>query len=511
MNKKRCKDDKIIITCIGKNSTQVTGSCNVVSYPKDDGTRGIFIIEMGLPQGGHSIEEQFRDMKSMTTQILSSGCLKTNDINTSVNATFLHSHVDHTGLLALLNSDNGFNGKIYCSKASEIISKHLIKDCYKIHNGHVNYLKSKGKKITHIYTEPQMYDMFDKMFAVDIDKEIMVDSNLKIKLRNNSHTVDSCNLSVYCKIPSTKRWKSILFTSDLGSKINYKLSDYLKEQDISIEHYNIVFSEATYAKKDTQREMTKQLAIDERRDLKQRILNDLKQGKRVLCPTFSFSRSQQLITYFYEWFKDDEWIKNNDIQFVMDSNLMNNINKAYMNILEGEELEKFQKVMNWNKLKKIDTFDGTMAFLSQKKASVVLSSSGFLTNGKVVTYLQNYLDDSNSDIILTGYCDQYSEGTMGYKLTHDDIKIVKLDGVKKEDKHTLRKNASIKSYKTFSSHISRQELLDLFVYLNTDKIVVQHCNKENKEEFIKNANEYVRSKNKTTKIVGSFKDAQFVI
>lgn len=509
--RKKCKDENVIISCIGQNATQVTGSCNIVSYPKDDGSRGLFIVELGLPQGNHSIELQYRDMKHMANEILSGGYLKTNDINTSVNATFLHSHVDHTGLLALLNSDNGFNGNIYCSKASKEITKHLIKDCWKIHYSHVNYLKHKGKKVTPIYTENQMYDMFEKMEDIEVNKEVVIDSNLKIKLRRNSHTIDSCNISVYCKIPSTKRWKTILFTSDMGSKINYKLSNYLHKQDISEEHYDIVFTEATYAKRDKCREMTKQLAIDERRDLKNRILNDLKQGRRVLCPTFSFSRSQQLITYFYEWYKDDEWIKNNDIQFVMDSNLMNNINKAYMNILEGEDLTKFKEVMSWNKLKKIDTFDKTMTFISQKKPSVVLSSSGFLTNGKVVTYLQNYLDDSKADIILTGYCDQYNQGTMGYKLTHDDIKVVKLEGVRKEDKHTLRKNASVKSYKTFSSHISRQELLDLFVYLNADKIVVQHCNQEDKDEFIKDCREYVRNKNKTTKIVGSFKNAQFII
>lgn len=510
MGKKKDKE-KVIVTSVGTSTSGVTGSCWTVSYPKDDNTRGLFIVEMGLPQGEHTIEKQYNTMERMAKSIVNGGYLSNTETNTSVNACFGHSHVDHIGLMPLMNSENGFRGKIYGSKESIEISKRLWKDCYKIQNSHVKYLNSKGKNKKLIYTESQMYDMFDHLVAATPDEEIVVDSNLKIKFKHNSHTIDSCNISIYCKIPSTKRWKKVLYTSDLGSKVNFDLSHYLKQQDISTEHYDLVISEATYSSDNEERKMTKKLAKQEREELRKLILSSLKEGKRVLLPTFSFSRSQQLITYFYEWFKDDEWIKNNGINFIMDSNLMLSVNEAYANILEDEEKELFTEVMSWNRLKKIDTYQGTMTFLADKRPSVALVSSGFMENGKITSYLPIYVGSSRAVIIITGYCSQDNQGSMGSKILGEQ-KTITFNTDSKKDRTTVIKRAEVYQFKTFSSHISHDELLNLFVELNCSKIVIHHCNEENKEDFTKECKKYLRDRNKTTQVTCVSKSTnQFVL
>ena len=499
MGRKKKKNNNIIVTCMGASIKQVTGSHWVIKYNKDDGTKGILHIESGLPQGEHTILSQYNAMKKMKQDILYNGNIENNDINTSVNVIISHAHIDHLGLIPIFNDDNGFKGNIYVTKKQSEISKKLLKDCFKIHNSDVKYLKLKGRKVDLLYTESQLYNCFYHYKIINEYEDITVDSNLKLYYRTNSHTIDSTNIMISIKKPNTNRWYNIWYSGDLGNDINYKTSNYLSVQDLPTK-MDFAICEGTYTKK-PKINITKSMASEERKRLKELILSSLKEGKRILFPTFSFSRSQQLITYMYEWFKDDEWINKNNIKFVMDSNLMLEINKSYSKILEGDDKKLFDNVMNWDKLKKISTYDGTMAFLSDKSPSVVFTSSGFMEAGKVMNYLPEYLGNSNCVIILTGYCSQNNEGSMGWKILNDEQKTITFNSGNKNDRKTVLKRANIYQFKTFSGHASYEQLMNIFGNLKCSKIILHHMEEENKKEFIEDAKEYLLSKNKTTPIV----------
>ena len=49
--------------------------------------------------------------------------------------------------------------------------------------------------------------------------------------------------------------------------------------------------------------------------------------------------------------------------------------------------ELFDKVMSWKQLKKIETYDGSVALMSKRQPRIILASSGFLENGKICFYL----------------------------------------------------------------------------------------------------------------------------
>ena len=48
MTKRKSKDNDIIVSSLGNSTDNVTGSCFSISYPKDDNTRGLIILECGL-------------------------------------------------------------------------------------------------------------------------------------------------------------------------------------------------------------------------------------------------------------------------------------------------------------------------------------------------------------------------------------------------------------------------------------------------------------------------------
>ena len=69
MSKKRKKDMDIIVSCVGSSRDNVTGSCWTVSYAKDNGERGLVVLECGLSQGEQDVLKSYNDNKRMLESI----------------------------------------------------------------------------------------------------------------------------------------------------------------------------------------------------------------------------------------------------------------------------------------------------------------------------------------------------------------------------------------------------------------------------------------------------------
>ena len=478
MSKKK-KEDEIIVSFLGKEKEGVTGSCVSISYLKNDNTRGLIVIDCGLCQEGHNVKERYNNNKNMLDDI-------GKDVVENCEIVLLsHSHADHVANLSYFNSDNGFNGAILGTKETLEISKKLIKDSLHIHKKDIEYMKSKGYKVKPLYTEPQMYEMFNHMEEIPIEQKIKINDNLTLVFHRNSHVIGATSISIYIKKPNGSI-KHILYSGDIGSSNNKPFEEYLWTSHLP-HKCNLFISEATYNKKEIQ--FNKNKAKNEREWLKNYIEENLKAGKRILFPTFAFARSQQLVTDFYKWFKDEEWFK--DIPIYMDGLLMNEINSVYSRILKDEDKELFDKVMSWKNIRKIKDYTGTLSILSKREVGIYLTSSGFCEGGRITTYLPTFLPKSNDCIIFTGYCGS----NVGNQIIDDDCKLIKFS---KDEVYV--KNADIHQLHTYSSHIQYNELLKLFESMRCDKILIHHSD-DNKYEFVKEAKEYLMSKGITTQIM----------
>lgn len=110
----------------------------------------------------------------------------------------------------------------------------------------------------------------------------------------NNHCVGSCQLELFIKKPSGKVAK-IFYSSDLGSNYNSKQSPFLDDIIYSTTS-DIAIFEATYGNKD--RNFAKKEVINERKDLITQIKKYTSMNHRVLIPSFSFSRSQMLMSFY---------------------------------------------------------------------------------------------------------------------------------------------------------------------------------------------------------------------
>ena len=477
------KNYNIEIEELGGACVGVTGSCTVITYYNEElDERRNIILEMGLIQGEQDVYLQYLDNAKMLQHITREILEKADYIALS------HPHADHCCNLPHANTKNGFNGAIISSHKTLEISKKLIADSVYIHERNIEQIKNgSGKKVKPLYTEQDMHDMFSKMEAVEVGVKIPLNKNVTIQLHTNNHSVGSVGISLWIRKPNNQI-KHILYSGDMGSNHNFKYNYFTDKYNLP-NKCNVFISEATYWEKG--RSFNEKIADAQRKEFKDYLMSSLKQGKRVLICTFAYNRSQQLMQQLYDWFAQDESFT---YPIVIDGFLTNKINDTFRNILEGEDRERWDKTMNWSKFKFNREYPSTLATLSVRTSGIYICSSGFLTAGRSITYLQTMLGNSNDCVVSIGYCGE--EGSKGWQVFDSEQNTVTIGSGK--DKKVIFKRAECKKFSSFSSHIQRDELLKIWANMNCEQIIVHHS--ECDEEFIKEAREYLKDRNKTTKI-----------
>ena len=398
----------------------------------------------------------------------------------------LMSRVDHCGDLAYLNSNNGFNGRILGTNQTLEVAKELIEDTLNIHIKNIEKLKSLGRKTRPLYTKQDMFDMFEKMEVVPSYKKITLNEWVTIEFVNAGHCLGSSMIHLWIKKPNQSIFH-IIMSGDMGSEQN-KLIHPLAEKREQITKCNLFISEATYNKKS--RSFNKCDVQKEFEDFKYTIKENLLQGKQILLPVFSFNKVQEFLILFYEWLKDEEWFNENDFPIICDGVLMHKITNVFKRTLCDDKKDYFNEVCNWNKIKVNKTFDGTMAIMSKKEPMIIMASSGFMQQGRVVAYVKQLLGSKKGVILTTGYIG--GEGSIGWKIAESPQKTVSIE------KQVILKRALVKSYHCFSSHIQYDELESLYAGLRCEKILIHHSSKEDKLNFV---NEMRKNTNKKIECV----------
>lgn len=123
---------------------------------------------------------------------------------------------------------------------------------------------------------------------------------------------------------------------------------------------------------------------------------------------------------------------------------------------------------------------------------IVISSSGFCTNGRILSYLDKYLRDINSMICFSGYVGN-DESYLSYRIKNGKpYKTININ------KNPVPNKADCITMSTFSSHANFNDLLKYGSNLRTNQLILVHgsveaknCLKEHlKNEIAKNDNTY---------------------
>lgn len=256
---------------------------------------------------------------------------------------------------------------------------------------------------------------------------------------------------------------------------------------------DVSIMESTYGSREKVNKKTRDFDVEH---LRVAVNTVLERKGTLLLPCFSFSRTQELLTVLYLIFGCDDSFK---ADVVVDSKLSCEISDLYETILKGEDLELWMKVRNWK----------NVVFLSEKEESkmcqndttpkIVLSSSGFCTNGRIVNYLQKFLSDPNSMVVFSGYVGD-NPSYLSYRIkNYKDYKKLTINKV------PVVNRADCISLSTFSSHANRDDLIKFGSSLNTNKLILVHGSEESKKSLSESLRKEISKNDKTFRVLCSNK------
>jgi len=333
-----------------------------------------------------------------------------------------HAHLDHSGMIPWLcgHSDQ----TVIATELTGEISNLLQKDSVKI---------AKMEGYAAPYSSKDVKEAEHSLIPVEPKQSRQIGSDHELKIHSAGHIPGSLMFELIGE-------KSILFTGDLNV-IDTRLVRGTKPVSC-----DILFLETTYAGREHQN----------RKELEKQFLNKIEEvvnrGGIAVIPSFAVARSQEIIMV----------LKNSGYNIWFDG-MGKKVSKIFLKypkrLRSADELRKA-----FNKVHLVHSDQGRKKAL---KSEVIITSSGMMDGGPVLSYMNKLKTDRKSAVILTGY---QVEGTNS-RLLMDKRKL---------DFYGVRENVECEvQYFDFSAHAGHSELVEFAKNCKPEKIILFHG--ENRE------------------------------
>jgi metallo-beta-lactamase family protein len=377
------------------------------------------LIDCGMFQGLKELREL--NWKDLTVNV------QTIDV-----VLLTHGHLDHVGYLPRL-VQQGFKGVIIGTAPTLAIAEIILKDSAKIHEEEAekankeNY--SKHNPALPFYTLKDVEKTI-KLFQVElIDKWITLSEHISYRFQYNGHIIGATFIELDIN------GKRFVFSGDIGRN-----NDYLLDNPKKPEWADFLFIESTYGNKLHPEEDLEAL-------LSELIVDIIHKKGNLIIPSFAVERLQTLMYILWKLYQKN---KIPNIPIFIDSPMGNNV------------LEVFNRFPKWHKLSSKDyhamcahvninqSYKETWETIDNTRSKIIIAGSGMVTGGRVLTYLQQLIDEPSTTVLLVGY---QAEGTRGRQL-QDGAHEIRFYG-----KYYPVK-ATIKSIESLSAHGDQRDLLN---------------------------------------------------
>jgi len=374
--------DKIFIHFLGAAGT-VTGSKYLIEAPEKK-----FLVDCGLFQG-------LKELRLLNWDHLPV------DVSTIDFVLLTHGHLDHVGYLPRLIKD-GFKGKIYGTAPTIDIAEIILRDSARLQEEEAKQANEEGFSKHHpakaLYTEQDVESTITHFSPIDLNQWIDLGAEVNARFQTNGHIIGSTFIEVHVQ------GKKLVFSGDVG-----QVDDLLLIPPKRPVEADILFIESTYGDR-----LHPEGDIKER--LKTIVLETIAKGGSVIIPSFAVERTQVMMYLLWQLRVSGELP---DVPMIMDSPMGSRV------------LSVFEKHRDWHKLPAaeyramceqfhvVENFRETLRLIETKYPKIIIAGSGMVTGGRVLSYLQNYLENAQHTVLLVGY---QGEGTRGRQLlegTHE--------------------------------------------------------------------------------------------
>jgi metallo-beta-lactamase family protein len=415
----------------------VTGSKHLINTGDPSGKNGFqVLIDCGLFQGPKEWRERnWRDTPIPARQI---------------DAVILtHAHLDHCGWIPRLVKE-GFRGAIYATSPTIDLCGIILPDSGHLQEEDASFYnkikKSKHDPALPLYTFEEAQTSLQYFKPVHLEQTVSLSPEISFRFVPAAHILGSCMAEVSLTINSQA--KRLLFTGDIGRVRDHKVAPgkVVHSGPQEGETADVLVMESTYGN----RQHPKQDPLPELAAL---IRDTAKRGGSVIVPAFAIERTQKFI-FILKHLIECEQIPR--IPVFCDSPMAIKAVEVFLKHDEEysdetrEMIRKYGSPLDWPGFTFASTPAESKKINTAMMPSIIISSSGMVTGGRILHHLQQRLPDPRNLVLFIGF---QAPGTRGFAIKNKSAE-VKIFG----DYVPIR--AQVAALEQFSDHADPPELLE---------------------------------------------------
>jgi len=415
----------------------VTGSKHLISIGPDPRGSGGFqaLIDCGMFQGPKEWRERnWQDMPVPARKI---------------NAVVLtHAHIDHCGWIPRLVKA-GFRGPIYATPATIDLCGILLPD-----SGHLQeedaafynkFKKSKHDPALPLYTLEEAQASLQYFRAVQFGENKQLCPVISFRFVRAAHILGSSMVELTLR--SNGQTRLLLFTGDIGRVRDQNVAPgkVVRSGPTEGETADILVMESTYGNR-------QHPTVDPRPQLAELIRRTAERGGSVIVPAFAVERTQKFLFMLKELMESGQLPA---IPVFCDSPMAIKAVEVFMKHT-GEYSEETRRLLGrygspieWPGFTFASTAEQSKKINDVRFPSIIVSSSGMVTGGRILHHLAQRLPDPKNTVIFIGF---QAPGTRGFTIKSGAHE-VKIFG----DIVPIR--AQVTALEQFSDHADTPELL----------------------------------------------------
>lgn len=354
-----------------------------------------------------------------------------------------HAHTDHVGYLPALVRD-GFAGEILATEATCELAGIVLRDAAYLAERDAEHAAQHGysrhERPLPLFTEADAERAIGLFRSIDYDTDVDLGDDWSARWTRAGHILGSASVRV--KAPSA----SVVFSGDLGRAEH----PVLRAREIP-PGADTVLIESTYGNREHF-----ETSGAEHEPLADLIRRTAKRGGSVLIPAFAVDRTEVVLQTLTELLHDGRIPA---LPVFVNSPMALAALGIYRDRRFAAELRPDLDAggfVDLPRLHEVRSTEESIELNDPTMPSIIISSSGMATGGRVLHHLEHMLPDPRNAVVLAGY---QAEGTRGRSLL-DGATHLKMHG------RQVAVRAEVLQDEEFSVHADRSELLDWLAALS---------------------------------------------